>query len=410
VKILHVCPRYWPAIGGAERYIQELSERLVRDGHEVTVFTTDAYDLELFWKPGFRRVPVLEDEHNGVRIRRFRVRHVPFHLPVSLVATLGVSILPSRELDLLLHHPSPLVPDLLRASAHGFDVVHTSSLPYSSILYAGYRQARTAGARLICTPHAHIGYAGSKWTGRMYSRSAQMRLLGQSDVVVARTQREATYLCEHGLPRDRLRVIGCGINPQELEGGDGRRFRARHGLSPDEPIIFYMGMKAFNKGTRHLVEAMRLLWSKGCSARLVLAGSSQPDFRRFWRDQPQSVRDRTVLLDFISDEEKRDLFAAGQVFAMPSRSDTFGIVYLEAWAYGLPVIGAYAGGVPDVITHDEDGLLVPFGDVPALAASIERLISDPVLRYRLGSRGRSMTLSRWTWDVLFRDIRPLYIP
>jgi glycogen synthase len=404
VKVLHVCPRYWPCVGGSERYIQEVSERLVRAGHEVTVYTTDAYDLELFWRPNYCRIPCTDEEHNGVRIRRFPVRHLPFHLPL----TLGLSLVPLRMVDLLFHHPSPLVPDLLRARADDFDVVHTSSLPYNSVVFAGYRLARRAGARLVTTPHVHIGEPGSNRASRIYLRPAQRWLLAQSDVLVLRTPREAAYLSACGLPPERLRVIPNGINPAELTGGDGARFRARHGLVADEPIVFYLGMRAHDKGTPHLIEAMRRLWRRGVHARLVLAGASQPRFRRFWRRQPREVRERTLILDSIAEADKRDLLAAGQVFAMPSRTDTFGIVYLEAWAYGVPVIGADAGGIPDVITHGEDGLIVPFGDVAALAASIGTLLAEPALRERLGARGREKTLSRWTWDAVFDDLSAVY--
>jgi glycosyltransferase involved in cell wall biosynthesis len=404
MNILHVCHRYWPCVGGSERYMQEISERLVREGHTVTVYTTDAYDVELFWRPGFRRIAAQDAEHNGVRIRRFRVRHLPLHLLVGL----GLGSLPVRKLDLLLHPPSPLVPDLMRADSARFDVVHTSSLPYNSMLFGGYRLARRSGARLVTTPHVHTGEPGSKRVSQIYMRPAQRWLLAQSDIVVARTPSEAGYLTAQGFPSDRLRVIACGINPSELAGGDGPRFRARHGLSLTEPIVFYLGMRAFDKGTQHLVEAMRQLWRAGTHATLVLAGASQPHFRRFWRRQPSEVRERTLVLDSISDAEKRDLLAAGQVFAMPSRNDTFGIVYLEAWAYGIPVIGANAGGIPDVITHGEDGLIVPFGDVRALATSVGRLVDDPELRNRLGSQGKYKTLSHWTWDALFDDVRALY--
>jgi glycogen(starch) synthase len=404
VNILHVCHRYWPCVGGSERYIQEVSERLVGEGHSVTVYTTDAYDTELFWRPGFRRIATREEEHNGVRIRRFPVRHLPLHFLV----TLGLGMLPVRQIDLRLHPPSPLVPDLMRADADGFDVVHTLSLPYNSILFAGYRLARRAGARLVTTPHVHTGEPGSNRVARIYMRPAQRWLLAQSDLVVARTPSEAAYLTAQGLPSERLRVVACGINPPELAGGDGQRFRVRHGLSAAEPIVFYLGMRAFDKGTQHLVDAMRQLWRGGTRATLVLAGASQPHFRRFWRRQPNEVRERTLVLDSISDADKHDLLAAGQVFAMPSRADTFGIVYLEAWAYGIPVIGADAGGIPDVIAHGEDGLIVPFGDVDALATSIGGLLDDPALRDRLGSHGKHKTLSRWTWDALFGDIRALY--
>jgi glycosyltransferase involved in cell wall biosynthesis len=405
VRILHVVQRYWPCGGGAERYFQELSERLVRDGHEVTVYTTDAYDLELFWRRGYRRVPVREEEHNGVRIRRFPVHHLPLHLPL----TIGLSLfVPLRAVDLRYHHPSPLIPDMMRAPFEAFDVVHATSLPYNSVVYAGYRLALRGGARFITTPHLHLGEPGSRRMTGGYARRPQMWLIAQSDAVIAKTDIEADFLASRRVPRDRIHVIGNGINPGELDGGDGGRFRAAHRIAPDEPIVFYVGMKAYNKGTHHLVEAMRLLWSRGVRARLVLAGASQPEFRRFWRSQPPQVLESTLLLDYVPDQEKNDLLDAGQVFAMPSRSDTFGIVYLEAWYYSKPVIGAIAGGVPDVIADGQDGFLVAFGDVLALAERIQRLLADPALRDRLGRAGREKVGAHWTWDRVYRDLERLY--
>jgi glycosyltransferase involved in cell wall biosynthesis len=405
VNVLQVCDRYWPCINGAERYVQETSERLVREGHSVTVYTTDAYDVELFWRRGFRRLAKQQEEHNGVQIRRFPVRHLPMHF----LSTFALGKLPLRWVDLKLRQPSPFVPDLFGASTAKFDVVHTASLPYNSILFAGLRLARRTGARLVTTPHIHFGEPSSTHAASVYMRPAQRWLLQQSDIVVVRTPSEGAYLQAEGFPADQLRVIACGINPEEMAGGDGERFRRMHGIGANEPIVFFIGMSTFDKGTKHLVWAMRMLWRRGVKAKLVLAGASQPHFRRFWRRQPTAVRAQTVVLDFISEADKRDLLAAGQVFAMPSRSDTFGIVYLEAWAYGVPVIGAYAGGVPDVIAHDEDGLLVQFGDVRGLASSIERLLDDSTLRQRLGSRGKAKTMRRWTWDALYPDIRALYV-
>jgi glycosyltransferase involved in cell wall biosynthesis len=405
MKILHVTQRYWPCGGGAERYMQEIGERLVRDGHDVTVYTTDAFDLELFWRPGFRRIEDLEEEHNGVLIRRFPVRHLPLPFPL----TLGLNFVPGRTFDLTYHHPSPWVPDLLRAPAGDFDVVHTTALPYNSILYAGYLIARRSGARLICTPHLHFGEGSGSW--RMlasYARPAQMWLVGQSDAVIARTAREARVLASRGVPADRISAIGGAFNPAELVGGDGGRFRTRYGLPGDEPIVFCVGMKAFNKGTQHTVKAMHRLWNRGRRAKLVLAGASQPDFRRFWSRQSSIVRERTLLLDYVSDEDKRDLFAAGDVLAMPSRSDTFGVVFLEAWYYAKPVVGALAGGIPDVIDTGSDGCVVAFGDVGALAERLAALLDDAELRRRLGEAGQRKVLQKWTWDTVYEQLRGQY--
>src|ERR671939_166402 len=91
----------------------------------------------------------------------------------------------------------------------------------------------------------------------------------------------------------------------------------------------------------------------------------------------EEVRAKCRWLGFLSDQDKRDLQAAGQVFCMPSGTDSFGIVYLEAWLNGVPVIGARAGGVPEIISDGVDGYLIDFGDVPALANRIQLLLQRP---------------------------------
>ena len=85
---------------------------------------------------------------------------------------------------------------------------------------------------------------------------------------------------------------------------------------------------------------------------------------------------------------------------MPSRTDSFGIVYLEAWLNGVPVIGARAGGVPEVITDGVDGYLVDFGDVAALANRIELLLRRPEAARALGEAGRRKVLAEHKWIAI----------
>ena len=101
-----------------------------------------------------------------------------------------------------------------------------------------------------------------------------------------------------------------------------------------------------------------------------------------------------------------DFYDMLDLFAMPSRTDSFGIVYLEAWANGKPVIAAEAGGVVEVVRHEENGLLVPFGDVERLADSIGRLLDDRDLARHLGETGRSRTLREdATWEARFATLQ-----
>jgi glycosyltransferase involved in cell wall biosynthesis len=93
---------------------------------------------------------------------------------------------------------------------------------------------------------------------------------------------------------------------------------------------------------------------------------------------------------------------------MPSRTDSFGIVYLEAWLNGVPVIGARAGGVPEIISDGVDGYLVDFGDVPALANRIELLLRRPDIAHELGQAGRRKVLAEHTWDHKIARIAEIY--
>src|SRR5205823_1225494 len=154
-----------------------------------------------------------------------------------------------------------------------------------------------------------------------------------------------------------IRRIGAGVDPAAVAGGDGAAFRARHRI--DGPLVATIGTAAHDKGTPHVVEALRALWRAGSDATLAIAGPTMAHFVAYFDALPEADRARCRLLGFIPPEEKRDLLAATDVFALPSRTDSFGIVYLEAWCCGVPVIGARAGGVPDVIDEGRDGLLVP---------------------------------------------------
>ncbi len=131
-------------------------------------------------------------------------------------------------------------------------------------------------------------------------------------------------------------------------------------------------------------------------------------FTNFLNRQPPKVRDRVHLLGFISEQDKLDLLAACKLLVMPSRTDSFGIVYLEAWLYDKPVIGARAGGVPEVIDEGQNGYLVKFGDVATLVNYIAELLQDKETARRFGQRGHEKVLERYTWDKIYAKISKLY--
>ncbi|MDO8691837.1 MAG: glycosyltransferase family 4 protein [Dehalococcoidia bacterium] len=407
-------PRYWPYLGGSERWFQEISERLAADGHQVTVLTTDAWDLEYFWDRHKQSIPVKEEAHNGVVIRRLPVRHLPFSGIVfpgtrRVMCWLARGPRLGRNALFPLGATTPLVPSLPRALSRlnpAPEIVHAATVPFDSLVYYAQQYARSRGIPFIMSPQTHLGEPESDEVRRHYTLPNQIEMMRRSTFVIVRTDIERDSLQVLGVPRDKMVRIPAGAEPREMTG-TGARFRKKHGLH--QPIVFSLGALAYDKGSMTLVEAMKLLWSEGLKADLVMAGPLMEPFRHYMEAQPDEVKARCLIPGFVSLEEKADLLDAGDVFVMASRTDSFGIVYLEAWLNRKPVIGAWAGGVPDVISQGQDGFLVRFGDAAELAMRIKQLLGDRELAEKMGRRGEKKTLESYTWDRVYEQALPLYV-
>jgi len=197
-----------------------------------------------------------------------------------------------------------------------------------------------------------------------------------------------------------------GVEPQECTGGDREKTRREWNVRGDEVVVGHLANQSREKGTIDLLQAAEQLWRQGKRFRLVLAGPEMGNFRSFWNGwRPSGC---VIRLGRIEEAQKRDFFAGIDIFALPSRSDSFGLVLLEAWANGIPNVAYRAGGVAEVIHHEQDGLLVRCGDTAQLACSIGILVDDPVLRRRLGTRGQERVLREFRWDEKLSKVRQVY--
>lgn len=416
MRILHIIQRYHPYIGGSELYFQELSERLARAGHHVEVWTTDAWDLDYFWSRKARRVRSLGETHNGVHVRRFPVRHLPlpsiYYRGCRRVMAEMSDITPhSAPLLYRMSRITPWVPALRRAlqalPPRAFDIVHTANIGLESLISAAADYAERTVIPHIITPFTHPGEPGDNSVSRYYTMPHQLDLERRAAKVIVQTRLERDFLADLGLPTRKMERVGVGVNPYDVVGGDGERFRRKYGIQG--PLVYYIGAAAHDKGTGHTIEAMRRVCARGVQATFLMAGSTMLDqFKRYYENLPDDVQEKCQWLGFISDQDKRDLIAASQLFCMPSRTESFGIVYLEAWLNGLPVIGARAGGVPEVVSDGTDGYLIEFGDVSALANRIQILLERPDLANKMGQAGRRKVLAEHTWDHKIARIAEIY--
>ena len=250
MRILHLIQRYWPAQGGAEKHLGELSARLTAAGHQVTIATTDALDFELFWNPQRRRIASREDAHDGVRILRFPVRH----LPVSTLAYPGLR----RLLWLLsavrpvpvgalfrLARLTPWVPDLgrwLATTGEPFDLV--SRYDYLLRAAACRRLAVCASASLpfVNYPLTHLGAGmqpGTDALSRFYTMRHQVALVRDSDAVVVQTPTEGDFYIRPWLAAGSCDNRRPGRQPRPMYSAEkAARFRQRHNLERSRGCIF----------------------------------------------------------------------------------------------------------------------------------------------------------------------------
>jgi glycogen(starch) synthase len=390
-----------------------MSERLARDGHAVVVAATDATGVQSFWDPHQLRVPDREMVLDGVRVIRSPVSHLPispwsFYLLRRLASDLGRLPFNTRPLFDRLAPLMPGVPALeqtLEQIQPGFDLVHGVNVALEWPLIAGWRYARRHGLPFVATPFLH---AGGPKVQRFYTMPHQVAALRDADRVIVQTGIEGRILTGLGVPPERIVRLGMGVNLEETQGGDGARFRAQHGI--DGPVVTFMGVLTDDKGIVHLLRAMQHLWGKGSDATVVIAGRPMvpSSFERAYAGLPEDQRLQTRRLGLVDGQLKQDMLAATDLFAMPSQIDSFGIVYLEAWAYGVPVIGCRAGGVPDVIDDRKDGMLVDYGDEAGLAMAIEGLLADPEGRRAMGRRGRAKVEAHYTWNQIYRGLAAVY--
>ncbi len=376
-----VLPRFFPYRGGYENSLLALAKYLVAHGDRVTVFTTVADDLEAFWLPGFKTFPEEQISVDGVVVRRFPIDYNALRRR----ATRLLGLAPYWRWKAQYWRPSFLVPGLSEALlASDADLIHIGPLPYNSLMYAGLHAGELRGVPVVATPCSHLGEPGNNAVVQHYLQPHQVAVLQHCAKVFCMTQTERDRLQELGLSPDKLAITPFGIDWQSTVGGNPEFLRQKYKV--DGPVVLHLGMKAFEKGSETLVEAMKVLWARGSNAWLVMAGPSLSTFDSYIAQAGNNCL-RLLNLPPFADSEKRDFLASATVLAQPSRVESLGLVLIEAWANRKPVIAADIAVSRELVTSSSGGVNVPFGNAEQLAAAIETMLSDPELRQRMGAGG-----------------------
>lgn len=214
--------------------------------------------------------------------------------------------------------------------------------------------------------------------------SPRQRLMTQlgarlSHAVVVTTQMAADLLADAGVPRAKLRVVAPSVE-SPAERPERESARRRLGLPADAFVVGTLARLSPAKGVDALIKAAGKLPSKrGLHVLIAGEGPARPELERLGRDL---LGERISFTGWLRDTS--DVYAACDVFSLPSHMEGFGLVYVEAAHYGVPSIATAVGGIPEAVRDGDTGLLVPVHGVDELASAIERLRSDPHERTRLG--------------------------
>lgn len=365
---MHYVPKFsrssW---GGAESAIVNLSESLRRAGYEPEVWTTNS----------FGDAP--REEVEGLVVRRFEGRF--FSRREAAMAGLGKAAFSLPMLRALLFERAP---DILH--------VHTHNRLASALVMA----ARTRRVPVAVTLHSEFREHRPRWL-YWFPNEAAIRF---ADAVISVNRAIAGELARAGIRSEGVVSIPNGVDPRRFAHGDGRRFRSEHGLG-DAPVVLTPGRVCDVKNQRVAVDVVPRLAESGVDARWVIVGTpSEPWYFESLKvavARPELAA-RVVLVPGLPPEspELADAYASADVVVVPSKHEAFGLVVLEAWCAGKPVVATRVGGLPELIEDGVSGRLVPPGDVTAIADAVAGLLRDAGERKRLAATGAARA-SEFAW-------------
>jgi len=405
-----VSPGFPPMLGGGEQYCRELSLALHKRGHQIQVVSSNARQEADFWRgnPASRSPITSADE--GLTVTRCPARGLVGGRPALLAWRKGMVVLSQLGLsESALSRMAARIPPIAdldaTLDAQQPDVIHAFNLSWEGPMMAARRLSRRLGAPLVLTPFTHLGNGPGDRVALNSTMTHQLAALRAADAVLALTSVEAEQLADLGIAPDRIHTVGGGLVPPSPPPDAEERARILEQLRVETPYALFIGRVTRDKGALDCMAAIEQSFRSGIT--LALVGAFSPEARRAHARLSPAARERVRLLGAVDERIKQTLLAETEMLLLPSRVESFGIVLLEAWHHGKPVVAARAGGLPGVVHDGENGLMVPPGDIGALATAIERLLSDQPLAHRLGQNGRA-GLVDYAWPAVAERVESAY--
>jgi glycosyltransferase involved in cell wall biosynthesis len=377
VRILFVSDVYFPRVNGVSTSIQTFRRELAALGHE-TRLVAPAYPGRQADEPGIlrissRRAP-LDPEDRAMRWPQLRQVH--------------------RAL-----------------AGERFDLVHIHTPFFAH--YAGLSLARRWGVPAVATYHtlfeeylSHYVRLAPRGAMRALARHFSRAQCNALDAVAVPSIAMRETLERYGVAAP-LAIVPTGIRLVEFSGGDGSRFRARYGIDRGRPVALFVGRVAFEKNIEFLLRMLVRVRRDVPDVLLLVCGEGPAERPLARLAAALGLGDSVRFVGYLDRAtELLDCYRAADVFVFASRTETQGLVLLEAMTLGVPVVATAVMGTRDILTPGK-GALVPDDDEQDFGLAVVTLLRDATVRARLGAQAAEYAKT-WTAPATARRLEAFY--
>ncbi|MBN3038573.1 MAG: glycosyltransferase family 4 protein [Candidatus Omnitrophica bacterium] len=371
-------------IGGIAFHVTELACALERKGHEVHIFTRMG-----------RPDHALYERIHGVHYHRCPFTTNPdFIEEINNMCRSFVDCFFQTE-DYIGH----------------FDIIHAHDWLTAHAL-AWIKEGRGWGRKFVFTIHStEYGRCGNNFFGGNSERIRHLEWLGTycaDNVIAVSRALKSEILWMYSVPDWKVKVVYNGINYRDYNGWiDAGAVKRMYGIAPLDPTVLFVGRMVYQKGPDLLLETIPNILKFYDNAKFVFAGDGDMRWGLEDKARHMGIRHATRFLGFQNGWKLVDLFKACDCVCVPSRNEPFGIVVLEAWSAGKPVVASSYGGPSEIVWHDVNGFKV-YPNHDSVAWGIGNLFEDFDHARWMGRNGRVAVETVFSWDIIAEEALAVY--
>ena len=378
MKILMLTWEYPPRIvGGIARVVHDLSKKLIRDGHEVTVVT---------YKEG--NVPYFEDD-KGVKVYRVD----------------NYMINPNNFIDWILQLNFNLVAKAneIMQKEGKFDVIHAHDW---LVAYAAKTLKNSYDIPIVSTIHATEAGRNSgihDETQRYINDTEWMLTYESTEVIVNSNFMKCELQRLFGLPFEKINVIPNGLNLNMYSGIEkDYDFRRRY-AADNEKIIMCAGRLVYEKGFQHLIDAMPKILANYNDAKLIIAGKGGMLDELKQKVSYLGIDNKVYFTGKLDSKDLFKMYKCADIAVFPSTYEPFGLVAIEAMYGGIPTVVSDVGGLDEIVTHGVDGMKSYAGNANSSADSVLTLLFDHQLCDNIVKNAKVKVKNTYNWNKIAQE-------